>query len=244
MKTTLAARLRTARKLKGLSQKALGESVGISQAAIQKIEAGKAKETTKLLDLALALAVRPEWLSSGAGPMQSDISKSIQTKANVPPESEWGSVSPWDSNTPLEKDEVEVPFLRDIEFACGNGKVLDEDYNGFRLRFSKATLRRTGANSDGSGIICFPVTGPSMEPVIPDGATVAVDTGNKKIIDGEIYAINHGGLKRIKQLYRRPGGKLIIRSFNREEYEDEEVPEAEVEITGFVFWYSVLRCRR
>ena len=29
-----------------------------------------------------------------------------------------------------------------------------------------------------------------MEPVIPDGATVAVDTGNKRVIDGELYAIN------------------------------------------------------
>jgi phage repressor protein C with HTH and peptisase S24 domain len=49
-----------------------------------------------------------------------------------------------------------------------------------------------------------------MEPVIPDGATVAVDTGNKRIIDGELYAINQGELKRIKQLYRKPGGKLLI----------------------------------
>ena len=82
-----------------------------------------------------------------------------------------------------------------------------------------------------------------MEPVIPDGATVAVDTGNKRIIDGELYAINQGDLKRIKQLYRKPGGKILIRSINRD-YDDEEADEADVEIIGFVFWYSVLRYRR
>ncbi len=83
-----------------------------------------------------------------------------------------------------------------------------------------------------------------MEPVIPDGATVAVDVHNKRIVDGELYAINQGGLKRIKQLYRRPGGKLTIRSFNREENDDEEALESEVEIVGFVFWYSVIRYRK
>ena len=71
----------------------------------------------------------------------------------------------------------------------------------------------------------------------------AVDTGNKRVIDGELYAINQGDLKRIKQLYRKPGGKILIRSINRD-YDDEEADEADVEIIGFVFWYSVLRYRR
>lgn len=238
MKTTLAERLKEARTLRGLTQKALGDLVGVSQAAIQKIETGKANQTTKLVELANALMVKPEWLSSGVGPMRSDAKES-----NIGPESEWGTVDAWDKNTPLPDDEVEVPFLKDIEFACGDGRVHSEDHNGFKLRFSKATLRRVGANSDGSGVLCFPASGDSMEPVIPDGATVAVDTGNKRIIDGELYAINQGDLKRIKQLYRKPGGKILIRSINRD-YDDEEADEADVEIIGFVFWYSVLRYRR
>ncbi|WP_162872314.1 S24 family peptidase, partial [Klebsiella pneumoniae] len=77
---------------------------------------------------------------------------------------------------PLPADEVEVPYLKDIEFACGDGRVQCEDHNGFKLRFSKSTLRRVGANTDGSGVLCFPATGDSMEPIIPDGTTVAVDT--------------------------------------------------------------------
>jgi len=236
---TLADRLKSARKEKGLSQKALGDAVGVSQAAIQKIEVGKARETTKLTDLAVVLGVRPEWLSDGSEPKHPH-----NPKSTIPPENKWGTVDAWDSRTPLGNDEVEVPFLRDIEFACGDGRVQDEDHNGFKIRFSKATLRRVGANTDGSGVICFPAAGNSMEPVIPDGATVAVDTNNKKIVDGELYAINQDGLKRIKQLYRRPGGKLTIRSFNREENDDEDALESELEIVGFVFWYSVVRYRK
>lgn len=165
------------------------------------------------------------------------------TVSSVPPTSRWSKIEAWDGKTPLNEDEVEVPFLKDIEFACGDGKVVGEDYNGFKLRFSKATLRRVGANSDGSGVLCFPASGDSMEPIIPDGATVAVDTGNKRIIDGELYAINQGELKRIKQLYRKPGGKVLIRSINRD-YDDEEANENDIEVIGFVFWYSVLRYRR
>ncbi|MBL5819896.1 helix-turn-helix transcriptional regulator [Serratia marcescens] len=243
MKTTLAERLKLARKEKGISQKALGELIGVSQAAIQKIEVAKAKETTKLFELSQALGVRPEWLSSGSGAMRENA-QPHHPDSTIPPESEWGTVDAWDSKTPLPDDEVEVPFLRDIEFACGDGRVSEEDYNGYKIRFSKATLRRVGASTDGSGVICFPATGNSMEPVIPDGATVAVDVHNKRIVDGELYAINQGGLKRIKQLYRRPGGKLTIRSFNREESDDEEALESEVEIVGFVFWYSVIRYRK
>lgn len=235
---TLAERLKYARKHRGLTQSALAELIGVSQAAIQKIESGKAYQTTKLVDLANALKVKPEWLGSGEGEML----LSAQGEA-LPPVSEWGTVDAWDKNTPLPDDEVEVPFLKDIEFACGDGRVHNEDHNGFKLRFSKATLRRVGANTDGSGVLCFPAAGNSMEPVIPDGATVAVDTGNKRIIDGELYAINQGELKRIKQIYRKPGGKLLIRSVNRD-YDDEEADESDVEIIGFVFWYSVLRYRR
>jgi hypothetical protein len=58
-----------------------------------------------------------------------------------------------------------VPFLKDIEFACGDGRVQCEDHNGFKLRFSKATLRRVGANSDGSGVLCFLRLGIAWSPL-------------------------------------------------------------------------------
>lgn len=69
MNTTLAERLKEARSLRGLTQKALADLVGVSQAAIQKIETGKASQTTKIVELANALMVKPEWLSSGKGAM-------------------------------------------------------------------------------------------------------------------------------------------------------------------------------
>lgn len=235
---TFSERLNAAMMSAGFSQAQLADRVGISQPAVQKMASGKTSGSRKMVELAHALNVNPEWLSSGSGAMRPSSKES-----NIGSEEEWSTVDSWDSKTPLPEDEVEVPFLKDIEFACGDGRISEEDNNGFKLRFSKSTLRRVGASSDGSGVICFPATGDSMEPVLPDGATVAVNINNKKIIDGEMYAINQDGLKRIKQLYRKPGGKLLIRSINRE-YDDEEAEESNVEIIGFVFWYSVLRYRR
>ncbi|MCL9671541.1 helix-turn-helix transcriptional regulator [Citrobacter sp. MNAZ 1397] len=233
MKTTLAERLKEARNAQGLTQKALGELVGVSQAAIQKIEAGKAEQTTKLVDIARALKVRPEWLGSGLGEMK-------VSSDSLPPEKEWGIVDAWDKNTPLPSDEVEVPFLKDIEFACGNGRVQDEDHNGFKLRFSKATLRRVGANTDGTGVLCFPAVGNSMEPLIPDGATVAINCNDKRIVDGKVYAVNQDGWKRLKMLYRVGPDRISLRSYNSQEHPDEEHPLSEIEIIGRMFWSSML----
>ncbi|MGM1190502.1 S24 family peptidase [Serratia liquefaciens] len=237
MKTTLAERLKLARKEKGLTQKALGELIGVSQAAIQKIEVAKAKETTKLLDLSKALGVRPEWLASGLGDMH-ELPIISKKESNIPPESEWGTVDAWDSGTPLPDDEVEVPFLRDIELACGDGSFGDEDYNGFMLRFSKATLKRVGAQK--GSVLCFPAHGNSMEPRIPEGTTVAINLLDKKIVDGKVYAINQDGWKRLKALYRSGPNKVIIRSFNEAEYQDEEADIDQVEILGRMFWTSTL----
>lgn len=237
---TFADRLNHAMSLAGLSNGTLGEIVGMAQPSIWKLTSGKSVTTRKLVEIADALNVRPEWLSTGKGPMRKEplLSKEAEP-GQIPHESLWGKVEAWDSLTPMRDDEVEVPFLKDIEFACGDGRINDEDYNGFMLRFSKSTLRRVGANSDGSGVLCFPAAGDSMEPVIPDGTTVAVNTNDKRIVDGKIYAINEDGWKRIKQLYRTGPDSVSIRSFNTA-HPPEDKSLDNVEVIGRVFWYSVL----
>lgn len=233
MMKTLAERLKRARTFRGHTQKGLADLIGVSQAAIQKIETGKALQTTKIVDLSNALKVRPEWLSTGEGAML----PAGQGEA-IPQASEWGTVEPWDKTTPLPGDEVEVPFLKDIELACGDGALQAEDYNGFKLRFSKATLRRVGAQKE--SVMCFPAHGNSMEPVIPEGTTVAINIDDKKIVDGKIYAISQDGWNRLKILYRIGPNKLSIRSFNDAEHPDEEADLDSVQVIGRMFWTSTI----
>ena len=230
---TFAERLNAAMNMASLSQAQLAERVGISQPAVQKMASGKTTGSRKMVEIARALNVRPEWLSAGIGAMK------VSDDA-LPPENEWGTVDAWDKNTPLPADEVEVPYMKDIEFASGNGRVQEEDHNGFKLRFSKATLRRVGANTDGTGVLCFPAVGNSMEPLIPDGATVAINCNDKRIVDGKVYAVNQDGWKRLKMLYRVGPDKVSLRSYNSQEHPDEEHLLSEIEIIGRMFWSSML----
>ena len=150
------------------------------------------------------------------------------------------AITTWDDSTPIAEDETEVPFLREIELAAGSGKyAIEESYTRTKLRFGRSTLRNRGI--DPANIVCVTIKGNSMEPVILDGATVGVDTANTTIVDGKIYAIAiDNELLRVKLLYRLPNGQVRIRSYNRDEYEDEICNIEDIRVIGKVFWYSVL----
>ncbi|WP_276224967.1 XRE family transcriptional regulator [Pasteurella multocida] len=211
-----------------LSQAKLGERIGWNQSRIGNYEAGTREMDDYILGkIAEGLGVTLDWLKYGdQGKVESNV-KDI------------GSFDLWDRNTLLHDEDIEVPFLQDIRLAAGNGFADDiMDYNNFKLRFSKATLRRQGVQYENA--VCVVAEGDSMEPAIPDGATVGVDMGNKVIRDNNIYAINHGGLLRIKILNKMPNEQVLIRSFNSTSYPDEIVNLDEIVVIGKVFWYSVL----
>lgn len=149
-----------------------------------------------------------------------------------------GMISVWDDDTPVEEDEVEVPFLREVELAAGSGKTYIEETSRWKLRFGKYTLRRKGVQPENA--VCVVVRGNSMEPILPDGSTVGVDRGATSIVDGKVYALKDDGMLRVKTLYRLPGGMVRLRSYNRDEYSDEDRSLDTIEVIGRVFWSSVL----
>ncbi len=154
-----------------------------------------------------------------------------------------GPIDVWDDDTPLDDDEVYVPFLKEVELSAGSGRTAVHQSHKQKLRFGKMTLRRQ--NVQANEAVCVTVNGNSMEPVLPHGSTVGVDQGCTTITDGKMYALNHGGQLRVKTLYRLPGGGLRMRSYNREEHPDEEysateLVKNEIIVIGKVFWYSVL----
>ncbi|MBL3825127.1 MULTISPECIES: LexA family transcriptional regulator [unclassified Marinobacter] len=153
-----------------------------------------------------------------------------------------GSFDLWDSDTPLGDDEVALPLFREVELAAGSGQTQVIENHGPKLRFAKSTLRRTGVQEEHAA--CAYVRGNSMDPVLPDGTTVGVNTAEKEIRDGKIYAIDHDGMLRIKFLYRRPGGGVKIVSQNAAEHPVEEYSAQDfaehINIIGRVFWWSVL----
>ena len=145
----------------------------------------------------------------------------------------------WDSSTPLDSDEVEVPFYKDVLVSCGSGSLTEIiNTESRRIRLSSSTLRRYGV--DPANALALTAFGNSMSPVINDGATVYVDTGRTNIIDGKIYAICHGGLFKFKYLYRMPKGGIRVVSANSDEYKEEvlaqqEIIDQEFEVIAYAF---------
>jgi phage repressor protein C with HTH and peptisase S24 domain len=179
--------------------------------------------------------INPQWLITGEG----DIRKTDKPmpEANAEPS---GSIDLWDSQTPLDEDDVEIPFYKDVEFAAGDGKLCDSlGRDHLKLRFSKSTLKRQNVQIDSA--VCFTAIGNSMEPMLPDGCTVGIDESKKTIVDGKIYAINHAGDLRLKILYKLPNGGIRMRSYNADEYPEEIYQDThDIRILGRLFWYSVL----
>lgn len=230
-------RLQSRMKALGLTAADIIKLTGVSKGTVSFWVNGKNGATGKnLLSLAKALRCAPEWLTDGKNPPNTEP----QPKANA---TMLGPISVWDDDTPLDDDEVYVPFLKEVELSAGSGRTVIEKSSSRKLRFGKLTLRNQGVQFDQA--VCVTVHGNSMEPVLPDGSTVGVDKGATSVKDGKMYAIDHDGELRVKTLYRIPGGGLRFRSFNQDEHPDEEYSAAElaekhINVVGKVFWYSVL----
>lgn len=251
----LSERIKAARQHAGLTQRELAEKVGIAQTAISQLESGKTQRSTYLFQISEACAVSATWLANGTGEMIiSDAKRALHAQHRADWEAyEKGQdgeestlpdvgvmpISVWDDQTPLDDDEVEVPFLREVELSAGSGRTVIERSTTAKLRFGKRSLRAHNVQFDQA--VCVVVSGNSMEPVLPDGSTVGVNVGQKQVVDGKMYAIKHDGQLRVKVLYRAPGGGVRLRSFNQTEHPDEtytpdEMAEKSIEIIGRVFW--------
>ena len=211
----------------GLQHKDLVAATGASKGTVTNWISGVNNPTGKrLILLAQALKTSENWLLTG----------------NQTPE--FRQVEPWDSNTPLDDDEIEIPFFKDFSFACGGGSIGEAIANETRkLRMSKATLRNLSITKENA--VAATAIGDSMSPTIKDGDTIHVDLGRKNIKDGKIFAICLGGLFYCKRLYNLPLGGVRIVSDNSTEVPEihlnaQEVVDQQLEIIGWVWQISSL----
>ena len=211
----------------GLQHKDLVAATGASKGTVTNWINGVNNPTGKrLVQLAQSLKTTSSWLLTG----------------NSTPE--FTQVEPWDSNTPLDDDEIEIPFFKDFSFACGGGSIGEAIANETRkLRMSKATLRNLSIMKENA--VAATAIGDSMSPTIKDGDTIHVDLGRKNIKDGKILAICIGGLFYCKRLYNLPLGGVRIVSDNSVEFPEiqlsaQEIIDQQLEVIGWVWQISSL----
>ncbi|HFP6891585.1 TPA: S24 family peptidase [Escherichia coli] len=191
MKTTLSERLKEARLARGLTQKALGDLVGVSQAAIQKIETGKANQTTKIVEIANALGVRAEWLSSGVGKMSDSTVQPIQSTV---------------SHSKYFKIDV-----LDIEVSAGPGVINREFVEVLRsVEYSFDDARHMFDGRKAENIRIINVRGDSMSGTIEPGDLLFVDITVKSFDGDGIYAFLYDDTAHVKRLQMMKDKLLVI----------------------------------
>ena len=223
-----------------ISAMALHRSTGVPQPTLSRILSGKIVDPS---DRHISRIAEYFNISTDRLRGRDDV------RAPAAPETEYlhpelRDICLWDDDTPVADDEVSIPFLRQVELAAGSGRFAIEESDRAKLRFGKRSLRHNGVEFDHAK--CVTVRGDSMLPVLRDGATVGVNAGKRtldEVIDGDLYALNHNGQLRVKQLYRLAAG-IRLRSFNRDEFPDEDYAYNDLEdeqlvILGHVFWWGM-----
>lgn len=212
-----------------LSQADLVRGTGAGRATVSGWVNGTNNPSAKHLDnLAKTLKTTTSWLLTGFA----DEGNNFQL------------IETWDSNTPLDEDEVEIPFFKDFSFACGAGSIGDAIANEKRkLRMSKSTLRNLTITKENA--VAATASGDSMCPTIKDGDTIHLDLGRKTIKDGKIFAVCIGGLFYCKRLYNMPFGGVRIVSDNSEEFPEivltaDEAKDQDFQIIGWVWQIATL----
>ncbi|MCG6541729.1 helix-turn-helix transcriptional regulator [Pseudomonas sp. KSR10] len=249
-------RLRELLDQRGIAYKDFAENLGVeSQHVNHWFKRGIPK--ARIFQIADNLKVSPRWLAEGTGDPLLDPSFNHERAGALgwrfPTDPEVADqLSPvcleplaaWDSSTPLDSDEVELRLYKEVELSSGHGRTAVQEIGGPKLRFSRSTMRQCGVDPEHA--VFATNSGNSNHPLILHGATIGVDKGMTRVVDGEIYALDHDGLLRVKFLERLPGGGLRLKSYNHAEFKDEDfsfdqVMEQRIVILGRVFWWSTIR---
>ncbi len=240
MKIGIGERLKTIRNNE--SQKEFGARFGVDLNTIGRYETGI---TTPKADFIAAVCttyeINPSWLLFGKGSMhEGKAPPIIATNSEQPPE-----------NTPLynfDSGQVAIPQwqnpdpemfdyipMAETQLSAGGGAfVISEEIEGY-YAFRKSWLRRVASST--KNLVLMRVMGDSMSPTIQEDDTVMIDIGKKSIKEGMLYAIRFDSTVMIKRLAFRPGGRILIMSDNRLEYESYEAELRDLHIIGQIIFF-------
>jgi phage repressor protein C with HTH and peptisase S24 domain len=127
-----------------------------------------------------------------------------------------------------------VPMAEATLSAGGGCFVLSEEMQGY-YAFRKDWLSRVASST--KNLVLMRVQGRSMDPTIQDRDTVMIDTGRRDIKEGMIYALRTDSTIMIKRLSFRIGGRVLIISDNRAEYDPYEADTKDLHVIGQVIFF-------
>ncbi|WP_423995864.1 XRE family transcriptional regulator [Klebsiella michiganensis] len=190
---TFAERLNAAMIAAGVSQGQLAEMVGVSQPAIQKMTSGKTNGSRKMVELANALGVRPEWLSSGQGAMRED------------------GQQPQSQLTKTGDSDVFRLDVLDLTVSAGPGIINQEFVEILHsVEYAPAEARHMFDGRKSENIRIINVRGDSMSGTIEPGDLLFVDISVKSFDGDGIYAFLYDDTAHVKRLQKMKDKLLVI----------------------------------
>jgi phage repressor protein C with HTH and peptisase S24 domain len=204
---TLAERIRTAIADSGRTKAEIAGECGVTPQALTGWE--KTGKVTKN-NLARLAELTGKPLEYFLGQQGASLLSPVDS---LRPIVEWSSVDDLDPS-----QHVVLPRL-EMYLAAGSGagnRVAEEPERApigqaFRAEFVK---RRGWSPKTHYSML---VRGMSMEPTVPDGASVVIDISDRKVRSGMIYAVRIDATSEpiLKRLHKLPGGLLRVESDNR-----------------------------
>jgi phage repressor protein C with HTH and peptisase S24 domain len=191
---TLADRINLRMAELSLTQEELAKLAKVSQSAIHKLSSGKAKQSRKLLEIAAALKVQPQWLATGDLPKELGMDESgydnIQLGLKLP--------NPYRHRVPV----------------VGTAQLGDDGY----------WAELDGPTGHGDGVVRFETRdanayavrcrGHSMMPRIRDGEFVVLEP-NKTPMSGDDVLVRHvDGRVMVKRFLYERDGMIHLLSIN------------------------------
>lgn len=218
---TLGERVKARRMELGITQKELGDLVGVSQNSITKIENGG--NTTFITELASALGVDVMWLSTGASEHKS-AQKVIEQ-----------SLDNYFSNERdlLHKHRIDY---YDVRAAAGLTGFENSDYPEIisSLYLTDEGMSQLVGKKSSDGICLVNVPTDSMEPTIRKGDIVFLDTKVNAYSGDGIYAFAIDGSLFIKRIQKLVGGGYRLHSDNKENYDPQDISEDICQSANFI----------
>lgn len=211
----IGSKIRDIRERRGLSRKAFGDRVGLSEAKVQALEIGKQRvDHEALYNIADRLGVDANWL----------LGLSVPTTSSI-------------DGAGSEPSEGFVPIPRySVSASAGNGAVVEVEETIGSYAFSTKWLSRR--KLDRRHLAVISVRGDSMEPRLSDGDLILVDRSQHDIADGTALVLRLGAELLIKYVQHVGPTAISLISENRR-YPPRELylsslSDADVQIVGRV----------
>lgn len=207
--STLSERVLAALAAANMDQSELARRIGTSSVAVNNWCTGATKSIKgdNLLKAASALRVRPEWLSTGMGPMDAGISEALGPAVQTP----LRPVVVVERDDQVPEGMIIIPRYT-VKASAGHGEpVLEIDTEGQPNYFRSGWAQKNGYKPD--GLFSIVAMGDSMEPTIPNGASLIVHR-QTEIVSGRVHVLCRGDECYVKRLIRQMDGSVLVKSEN------------------------------